>query len=374
MIWGICQELQAATTKKKKDIATELYVILMKEAYLYDKIEDGKVHCHVCARECVIADGKKGLCLTRENKEGGLYSIIYNWVSSEHIDPIEKKPLYHFYPGSLVYSLGTLGCNFRCKHCQNWSISQVKPDRKLVAEITPEEAVERAIVSGCKGIAWTYNEPAIWFEYTYDSARLAKESGLYTVYVTNGYITVSALEYISPYLDAYRVDIKAFNDKFYQEVCSAKLQPVLDSSKRARELGMHVEVINLIIPGRNDSEEELRALSKWIYENLGENTPVHFTRFSPMHKMLDNYPTPVKTLEKAVEIAKQEGLKYPYTGNVPGHKLENTYSPKCGALLIERRGFSPVFRDITMEKTCKKCGEPIPIKGGLSAAPDRVYW
>lgn len=346
----------------------------MKEAYLYDKLEDDKVKCHVCARECTIAEGKKGFCLTRENKGGKLYSIIYSWVSSEHVDPIEKKPLYHFYPGSLVYSLGTLGCNFRCEHCQNWSISQVKPDRSLVFEITPEEAVEKAVVSGSKGIAWTYNEPAIWFEYTYDSAKLAKQAGLYTVYVTNGYITTQALEYIAPYLDAYRVDIKAFNERFYQEVCSAKLQPVLDSSKKARELGMHVEVINLIIPEKNDSEQEIRGLSEWVYENLGDSTPMHFTRFTPMHKMTDSYPTPVKMLEKAVEIAKQTGLKYPYIGNVFGHKFENTYSPKCGALLIERRGFFPVFHDITLEKMCRKCGEQIPIKGELVTNRRKIYW
>lgn len=338
----------------------------MKEAYLYEKLNgDGDIKCNICARECIIALGKKGFCLSRENKDGKLYSIIYNWVSSENVDPIEKKPLYHFYPGSLVYSLGTLGCNFRCIHCQNWRISHAKLDQSLVIEITPEEAIEYAIASGSKGIAWTYNEPTIWFEYTYDTAKLAKKAGLYTVYVTNGYITLKALEYIAPYLDAFRVDIKAFNDRFYEEICSAKLQPVLESTKRARELGMHVEIVNLIIPEKNDSEEEIRALARWVYENLGQDTPIHFTRFTPMYKMSHHYPTPVKTLEKAVEIAKQEGLKYPYIGNVFGHKYENTYSPECGALLIQRRGFYLIYHDITSEKICKRCGEKIPITGEL---------
>ncbi|MEM2933549.1 MAG: AmmeMemoRadiSam system radical SAM enzyme [Methanocellales archaeon] len=346
----------------------------MKEAYLYEKLEENKVKCNICARECIIAQDKKGFCLTRENKEGKLYSIIYSWVSSENVDPIEKKPLYHFYPGSLVYSLGTLSCNFRCNHCQNWRISHAKPDPSLAVEIPPEEAVEYAIASDCKGIAWTYNEPAIWFEYTYDTAKLAKQAGLYTVYVTNGYITLKALKYIAPYLDAFRVDIKAFSDRFYEEICSAKLQPVLNSAKKARELGMHVEVINLIIPEKNDSEVEIRALAKWVYENLGQDTPIHFTRFTPMHKMSQHYPTPVKTLEKAVEIAKQEGLKYPYIGNVRGHRYENTYHYECGALLIERRGFHSIYHEITPEKSCRQCGGKISITGELVKARGKIFW
>ncbi|MCG7850977.1 MAG: AmmeMemoRadiSam system radical SAM enzyme, partial [Methanosarcinaceae archaeon] len=221
---------------------------MIKEAMFYEKLEDNKVHCYLCNHRCIIVPGKRGFCRVRENRDGTLYTLIYGLVSSEAVDPIEKKPLFHFYPGTLSYSLGTIGCNFRCKHCQNWTISQTGLDEAHAVEILPEKAISRAVASDSKTIAWTYNEPTIWYEYTYDCAKLAKEAGLGTIYVTNGYITPEALKGISPYLDAFRVDIKAFTEDFYKNVCSAKLAPVLESAKLARELGMHVEVINLVIP------------------------------------------------------------------------------------------------------------------------------
>ncbi len=334
---------------------------MIHEASLFEKLEKRKVKCHVCAHECTIADGKRGFCRVRENRGGTLFTLIYNTVSSEAVDPIEKKPLYHFLPGTLSYSQGTIGCNFRCSHCQNWTISQVELEQADIMEITPEESVARALALDCASISWTYNEPTIWHEFTYDSARLAHKAGLKTVYVTNGYITEDALQDISPYLDAFRVDIKAFNDEFYRETCRAHLQPVLDSSVVARELGMHIEVINLVIPGKNDDLKEIRDLIEWVHDNLGPQTPVHFTRFYPMYKMKDASPTPVATLERAWQMAKDAGMEYPYVGNVAGHEYENTYCPRCGTLLIDRSGFQIARNVITEDRKCPDCGYKIAV-------------
>ncbi|MBU4138497.1 MAG: AmmeMemoRadiSam system radical SAM enzyme [Euryarchaeota archaeon] len=335
---------------------------MIKEGALYDELPGNKVKCNVCAHRCTIAEGKTGICRTRHNNKGKLYSLIYNTVSSEAIDPIEKKPLYHFLPGTFSYSLGTIGCNFRCLHCQNWNISQVSLEEANTKEITPEEAVRRALDAGCSSISWTYNEPAIWHEYTYDSAVLAKKAGLKTIYVTNGYITPEALRRMAPYLDAYRVDIKSFSDEFYKKVCGARLAPVLESTKLAKELGMHIETITLIIPGRNDSKEELTQIAKWVHDNLGEDTPMHFTRFHPMHKMDPVAATPLSTLEMAHGIAKNEGMRFVYLGNVGGHKYENTFCPRCDSVLIERAGFS--VGDVRVKDgKCARCGEGIPVVG-----------
>ncbi|MCZ7392779.1 MAG: AmmeMemoRadiSam system radical SAM enzyme [Candidatus Methanoperedens sp.] len=334
---------------------------MIKEGVLFDQLQDNKVKCHVCSHRCTIAEGKVGICRTRKNIDGKIHTLIYNTVSSEAVDPIEKKPLYHFLPGTKSYSLGTIGCNFRCEHCQNWNISQ-EYAYTGTTEITPEEAIKNALDNRCKSISWTYNEPAIWHEYTYDSAVLAKKAGLKTVYVTNGYITPEALRRMAPYLDAFRVDIKSFSDDFYRKICGASLAPVLESTKLAKELGMHVEVITLVIPTKNDSREEITQIVRWVRDNLGADTPMHFTRFHPMHRM-DNLPsTPTETLEMAHDIAKKEGMRFVYTGNVPGHRYENTYCPKCNALLIDRAGFRVSAIRIKDGK-CPECGEGIPIVG-----------
>lgn len=335
---------------------------MIKEGVLYDELPGKKVKCNICSHRCTISEGKTGICRTRQNREGKIYTLIYNIVSSEAVDPIEKKPLYHFLPGTLSYSLGTIGCNFRCQHCQNWNISQASPVDSHTFEITPETAIKRALASGSKSIAWTYNEPAIWHEYTFDSAVLAKEAGLKTIYVTNGYITPEALRRMAPYLDAFRVDIKSFSEDFYKKTCGARLAPVLESTKLAKELGMHVETITLIIPTKNDSKEEITHIVRWVHDNLGEDTPMHFTRFHPMYKMDSLYPTPIETLEMAYDIAKNEGMRFVYLGNVAGHKYENTYCPKCNTLLIDRNGFR-VSRINTMDGKCPDCGEEIPIVG-----------
>ena len=336
---------------------------VIRDAMFYEKLENNKVHCYLCAQSCRIAPGKRGFCGVRENRDGNLYTLIYGTVSSEAIDPIEKKPLYHFYPGSYVYSVGSIGCNFRCKHCQNWSISQACLEESYTKDILPEELIERALLSRSKSIAWTYNEPTIWHEYTSECAKMAKDAGLSTIYVTNGYITPEPLRNIAPYLDAANIDIKAFSEKFYHDVASAKLGPVLEATALAKELGIHIEITNLIIPGANDSPDELRELSKWIYRNLGPETPLHFTRFHPQYQMQNLSPTPVKTMHEACKIATEEGMKYVYMGNVPGSEHNNTFCPNCGKLLISRGFFDIEKYDITPEKTCPRCGENIPIVG-----------
>jgi pyruvate formate lyase activating enzyme len=326
----------------------------------YHPGEDSTLVCSLCNHRCTIREGKHGICGVRENRGGILYAMTYGKVSSEAVDPVEKKPLYHFLPGTLSYSLGSIGCNFRCEHCQNWQISRADLTGISLRELSPEEGVRRAEARSCASISWTYNEPTIWHEYALDMATLARQRGLATVYVTNGYITEEALREIAPVLSAFRVDIKAFTEEFYRKVCGAKLQPVLDSTILARELGMHIEVVNLVIPGLNDDPKETGALISWIGENLGPDTPVHFTRFHPDYRMQDREATPVATLERIYRQARESGLHYPYVGNVFMHRFESTYCPVCGALLIERRGFSAVTRNLA-NRRCTACGTAIAI-------------
>ncbi|MHC1592659.1 MAG: AmmeMemoRadiSam system radical SAM enzyme [Methermicoccaceae archaeon] len=324
------------------------------------KRTDGGVECELCAHRCHINVGKYGLCGVRKNVDGELHTLIYGLASARNIDPIEKKPLYHFEPATLSYSLGTVGCNFRCAYCQNYEISQATLESAYLVEIPPEQAVGEAVSAGCASIAWTYNEPTIWFEYTYDTAKLAHQQGLSTVYVSNGYITEEALTELSPHLDAFRVDIKG-RERVYRELCKAKLEPVLASTKLAFEMGMHVEVVNLVIPGYNDSDEDIEWLCGWVVNNLSPDVPVHFTRFFPYYKLDSVEPTPVKTLEKAYETARRMGVHYPYVGNVMGHRYEHTYCPVCGTVLIERSGF---HASLKLDKPeCPKCGNPVPIVG-----------
>jgi pyruvate formate lyase activating enzyme len=330
----------------------------LHEARQYSKDEEGSVLCSLCNHRCKIKEGKHGICGVRVMKGGILYATTYGKISSEAVDPIEKKPLFHFLPGTLSYSLGSIGCNFHCEHCQNWQISRAGITDLSLRDLSPNEGVRRAKARECASISWTYNEPTIWHEYTLDMGGLAKENRLGTVYVTNGYITEEALHEISSVLDAFRVDIKAFSDEFYRKVCGAKLQPVLDAAVLARELGLHIEIVNLVIPRMNDSPEETGNLIRWIVEHIGPDTPVHFTRFHPDYQMQDRAATPVAVLEKIYRQAKDLGLRYPYLGNVPLHRFESTYCPVCGALLIERQGFSSIIRNLSGH-SCKSCGETI---------------
>ena len=335
----------------------------MKQAMFYEKLKDGSVRCTLCPRYCVIRPEGRGYCGARMNKDGVLYTLTYGLVSSIANDPIEKKPLFHFYPGSMVLSLGTYGCNMRCPGCQNWEIAHIDPSGS--PNLLPDECVKIALRERSKGIAWTYNEPTIWFEYTYETAILARDKGLYTVYVTNGYINQEPLDTIAPYLSAYRVDIKAFKPEAYTRIANVKdFQPILNSAIRAKKnWGIHVEIVTNITPTINDDEEQLRSIAVWIRDNLGPETPWHVTRFIPHYQLRNLYATPLSTLEKAYDIGRSSGLKYVYIGNVPGHRYENTYCYNCGSLLIERFGFS-IERYLIKENRCPNCGAEQYIVGG----------
>ncbi len=335
---------------------------LYKEAMLYDKLDGNKCRCNICEKRCVIQQGRSGYCKTRYNDGGKLYSVIYGRVASQAISPIEKKPMYHFYPGSLWLSTGSVGCNFYCPGCQNFDLTFVDVMKEInnYPFISPEKSVKIALREGCKGISWTYNEPALWFEYTLETAKLAKKAGLLTNYVTNGYMTEEALYMIAPCLDSFRVDIKGFSKKFYREICHVDdFTPVLSRVTEAKKYGIHVEIITNVIPSYSDDDEQLEHIASWIADNAGRDTPWHVTRFYPHLKLSRLSPTPVKTLEKARQIGLNNGLHYVYLGNVPGHAGENTCCHACGKLLIERYGMQ-VCKNLVRENKCPYCGNEIP--------------
>ncbi|MGD2175665.1 MAG: AmmeMemoRadiSam system radical SAM enzyme [Candidatus Brocadiaceae bacterium] len=324
-----------------------------------ERLPDGRIRCLACQRGCVLATGDLGLCRTRQNQDGKLVPLSYGRVAALHPAQVERKPLYHFYPGRVMLSAGGLGCNFRCPGCQNRDLSFADvPDALTgIPRLSPEELVRRASEQGLLGISWTYNEPAVWFEYTLDGARLAKATGLKTNYVTNGSLTGEALDEIGPYLDAYRVDIKGFSADTYQRVANfPNYEGILDVAERARHTwDMHVECVTNIIPTVNDAEDELRGIAGWIATALGPDTPWHVTRFAP-HGDLAHLPrTPLETLECAREIGLQEGLLFVYLGNVPGHRAENTWCPDCGTLLIERTRLGQVHCRLEAG-ACPECG------------------
>jgi pyruvate formate lyase activating enzyme len=326
-----------------------------KEAYLYGGLEGNKVRCLVCQRRCIIAPEKKGWCRTRINRKGKLYSLVYGEISSLSINPIEKKPVFHFFPGSKWLSAGSVGCNFRCPGCQNWNIAHWEAGPMYTEYISPEKLVSQAKGAHCLGISFTFNEPVLFFEYTLDVSRIAKAQGLYTNYVTNGYITEEAFEMITPYLDVYRVDIKGFSEKTYMKIGHIEnFKGILDIARKAKGHDMHVEVVTNVIPGLNDDETELRGIASWIKKDLGPETPWHVTRFYPCLALGYLPATPISDLERALTIGKEEGLRYVYLGNVPGHKRENTYCPLCGELLIERYVFE-VIQNKIKDGRCPVC-------------------
>ncbi len=283
-----------------------------KKCILYKKLENKKVQCLACSHKCLISEGKTGICGVRKNIKGDLFLLVYGLVIAEHIDPIEKKPLYHFLPNTYSYSIGTIGCNFKCKFCQNWEISQMK---KIIGEkTTSKKIIKQAFETGCKSIAYTYNEPTIFAEFVHDTAKLAKEKGLKNIMVTNGFMTRECLDYLAPYIDAMNIDLKSFRDSFYKKICSARLQPVLDTIKRAYKKGIHIEITTLIIPDENDSKQELEKIAKFI-ASVDKKIPWHISRFFPYYKMMDKKVTSFKTLKLAEKIGKKY-LKYVYLGNV----------------------------------------------------------
>jgi len=340
----------------------------MHEAMLYEKLANSRVRCHICQWYCNIGPGKFGVCRVYQNQDGVLYNMNYAKASSVAVDPIEKKPLFHFFPGSLAFSIGSWGCNFHCQDCQNWEISCPAADEPWLGsrEVQQQAAIELAKNYRCRGIAWTYNEPTMWFEYTFDSARLAKANGLYTVYVTNGYMSPEALDTIGPYLDAWRVDVKGFTDSFYQQLARIpRWRGILEVAQRAKhKWQMHVEVVTNIIPTMNDDDQQLAGIANWIHDELGELTPWHVTRFHPQHRMVDLPPTPISTLEHACEIGKRAGLKFVYTGNVPGNERENTTCYSCGKPLVQRVGYRAEVVGLENSK-CKFCGAELNFRAFL---------
>ncbi|MEI8355295.1 MAG: AmmeMemoRadiSam system radical SAM enzyme [Deltaproteobacteria bacterium] len=313
----------------------------MKEAMFYEKLADGKVRCGLCRFRCLIVCGQRGICGVRENRGGLLYTIVYGKAIAEQVDPVEKKPLFHFLPGSKSYSVAAAGCNFRCLHCQNHQLSQA-PRRRLHVdgmELAPEEIVRKALASGCRSISYTYTEPTVYYEYAYETALLARNAGLKNIFVTNGYITPGALVQIRPYLDAANIDLKGYSDKFYREVVQARVEEVLDSILEYKKLGIWVELTTLIIPNHNDSADELRAIARFIAEEVGVETPWHVTQFHPAYRLTDQPRTPLATMRRARESGLDAGLRYVYEGNLPGKGGENTCCPNCGKLLIRRFGF-----------------------------------
>ncbi|UCE91640.1 MAG: AmmeMemoRadiSam system radical SAM enzyme [Methanobacteriota archaeon] len=329
------------------------------EARFYET-KGKKVQCLLCPHECLISEGKRGICGVRENRSGKLYALTYGLASSIHPDPIEKKPLFHFMPGTMSLSLGSVGCNLKCRHCQNYSISRASPEDGGLISVSTGEIVQRARESGAESVSWTYNEPTIWHEFTTDASRAIHESGLKTNYVTNGYISDEPLRDLKGVIDAMNIDVKAFRDEFYRQVCGGHLAPVLKSCEAARELGIHIELTYLVIPGYNDSESEVHEFSKWVADSLSRDTPVHFSAFHPDYRLTEVERTPFPTLNRAYESAVEAGLEHVYIGNVRAGERENTHCPGCGALLIQRDGFRLAKTDMS-EGRCAKCGRAVNI-------------
>lgn len=358
----------------------------VREALFWHPLPEGRVECTLCALDCKISRGRRGACGVRVNVEGKLFTLVYGRLVARHIDPIEKKPLFHFLPGSLSYSIATVGCNFRCLHCQNYEISQQPKEKGVIVpdsangseddpevlcltlreagaripgeDVSPEEVVSAALRSGCTSIAYTYTEPTIFYEFALDTARLARSRGVRNVFVTNGYIGKEALETIAPYLDAANIDLKSFRESAHKQMTGARLSPVLDNIRRYKELGVWVEVTTLIIPQHNDSPEELRDIAQFLV-SIDPNIPWHVTQFYPTYRLLDRPRTPVSTLRRARDIGLEAGLHYVYEGNVPGEGGENTYCHQCHALLVGRYGFT-LLTNRTVQGRCPDCGTTIP--------------
>jgi len=331
---------------------------MKKQAMLYDALEDGRVHCYLCAHHCKMPDGKLGICRVRRNEEGKLWTLVYAETIAAQVDPIEKKPLYHFLPGSRSFSIATRGCNFQCGFCQNWQMSQANQKDTTVRDgqyFPPQQILALAQVSNCLSISYTYTEPTIFFEYAYDTARLAKSGGIYNVFVTNGFMTNEATRTIAPYLDAANIDLKSFSDVYYKKTCKARLQPVLDTIAIMHRLGIWLEITTLLIPGENDSDEELVSLTRFIAD-VDREIPWHISRFHPDYKFTTRQATSLKVMQRAKEIGREQGLKYIYLGNVP--QGNDTCCPKCHQQIIRRSHMGLEEMQI-VDRRCPQCGTVI---------------
>lgn len=350
--FGFSSEEEALETIRKAGLSK-------REALYYQKLPDKVVRCQLCPNYCLLKPGKKGLCGNRVNIDGKLYTMVYGKPISVHIDPIEKKPLSHFLPGTTALSIATAGCNLGCIFCQNWQISQAKPEEAPHYDLYPKDIVELAKKYKTPTIAYTYTEPTVFYEYMLETAKLARKSGIKNIMHSCGYINEKPLKELLQYMDACNIDLKGFSEEFYQEMCNGRLEPVLNSIKTIKEKGVWLEITNLIIPGKNDDPKMIRKMCIWIRENLGKDVPIYFAAFHPAYKLTNIPPTPVKTLEMAAKIAKEEGLNYVFIGNVFGHTGEHTYCPKCKKIVIKRKGYT-ILEINLKEGRCKFCGEKIP--------------
>jgi pyruvate formate lyase activating enzyme len=334
-------------------------LIKTKLSPYFTSLEGGEIQCELCPHRCRVTRGKRGICRVRENREGKYYSLVYGNPCAVHLDPIEKKPFFHIIPGTVSFSLATAGCNFQCKFCQNWEISQASPEEVMSYDVPPELIIKNAKESGARSVAYTYVEPTIFYEYMSDIGILAKKSGLLNVHHSNGFINPGPLKNLCKVLDAANIDLKGFTENFYREVCGGELTPVLETLKILKKEKVHLEITNLMVPTKNDEVSIIKEMCLWIKKELGADTPIHFSRFYPLYKLKTLPPTPVSTLEKAREVALSLGLEYVYIGNIPGHIGENTFCPKCKKMIIQRTGY--MVGEINMrDGKCRYCGKPIP--------------
>ena len=334
-------------------------LIKTKLSPFFTALDGGDIQCELCPRRCRVAKGKRGLCRVRENREGRYYSLVYGNPCAVHLDPIEKKPLFHVLPSSGSFSLATVGCNLQCKFCQNWEISQASPEDVFSYDVSPEGMVRLAQETKARSIAYTYVEPTIFYEYMSDIAELARRAGLLNICHSNGYINPGPLKQLCKWMDAANIDLKGFSESFYQEVCGGELAPVLETLKTLKREKVHLEITNLMIPTKNDDMAVLKEMCLWMKKELGADTPIHFSRFYPLYKLRTLPPTPVSTLEKARDVALSAGLEYVYVGNIPGNQAENTFCPKCKKIVIQRTGFMVGEVHLKGGK-CSFCGRPIP--------------
>ena len=344
--------------EESHEVLGEQFVVA-ERARFWEDIGGGMVQCQLCPHLCTIVEGGRGRCRVRENRGGVLYSLVYGRPVALGLGPIEKAPFHHFFPGHMRRTIATAGCNLTCLYCQNWPLSQGSVDELTYRPMSPEEVIRDVLRDRLDSVSFTYTEPTVFYEFMYDIAQLAKQEGLKTNLVTNGFINPEPLRQLLRYMDAVRVDLKAFTEQFYAEVSSGRLEPVLETLQIIQEAGVHLEIINLVVPTLNDNPEDIRRMSEWIVQHLGGNVPVHFNRFIPQFRLTHLPPTPVATLETAVKVANTAGIRFAYIGNVPGHPLNNTFCPSCRELLIHRVGLVVVTNKVK-QGACSYCGYVLP--------------
>ncbi len=331
----------------------------VREAQFYKKLEEQRVECLLCPRKCIVADLERGACGVRENRGGKYFTLVHSRPCAIHTDPIEKKPFYHYKPGTKAFSLATVGCNMDCKYCQNWTISQFRPEDVQASYLPPEKVIAEAKRLGCSSVAHTYSEPVVFYEYMFDTASAGREKGIPSVMISNGYILPDPMKKLCGVLDAVKIDLKGFTEKFYKDICRASLKPVLDTLELLAASDTWFEIVVLVIPTLNDGGKDIAGMCKWIHDRLGPDVPIHFGRYHPTYKLKNIAPTPVKTLERCYKTARNAGLRYVYLGNVTGHPAESTYCPECGDKAVERIGYTIRAINITKGK-CAACGTAIP--------------